>query len=513
MDDKAVISPPIFSKQLTVHKEIEDLIEIEGSKSGPAGIAALSLQDQLQEPEIDVDFAEPEKLTNIFISLDSLSEYRGFLEVLIGNERTRAASELFRKEGVDPKPRKIQKSEKSLFWTAERPFVNYVLAESRAEESPSGDLRELFARIESFSSLNSFAKSVEKNNKYEAARNIRDIQRRKDENLKEILGDLRLQVPEIAAEDAALLSVLKSQLRQFERQEMSAEFRATMLLSELHLQVKEQAERSRFSGALSRQNRESSGSVRAIRNRGFSSDLERYFALPVNEQQAFFDGEEILLQEHEVERSLDTLRVFFVSPLSVGKWIRVTERNQGTPVALAEIVQDRQGASAKIRLPFQRNPEDFRFQLTSDPLRAKDQTPLTVRIRAIREGRVAAQRERAGDDIGASWHWLHCSNLWKIIDEGSNEKKAGKWAKKCFDKSTPVSEDFGFASAGRSRLLPRPDLALQSMSLSSFEFDDVERIRGLKSRGSAWRTVKAKGTSKTRFLTDTAWSVLDDLGL
>ena len=528
MNNENLTKPPIFSERLTVHCEIDGLLEIDGSEHGPAGIATLDLGGELRGREsqgedwnfdISIDFARPKKLTSIVVDANLLNEYEGFFELLIGGERAREASESFQKNDKNLEPRKISKSEKPMFWATTSPFVNYVLAESRADDNQTGDLRELFARIESFSSLSSLANSVEKENRYQAARNVRDIQRSKDRNLEAMLGDLRFQVPEIAAEDTALLSVLESQLRQFDRQEMNDNFRVTKLLRQLHLQVEEQADNSRFSGAFGRQNQDLNGNVRQIRNRGFLSDLEKYFASPVKEQQAFFDGEEIFLKDFKVERNLDTLQVFFVSPLSAGKWIRVTDRNQRTPVALAEVVSNRRGATAEIRLPFQAREDDLRFRLTSDPLRAEDQTPLTVRIRAIREGQVAAQRERAGDFIGASWHWLHCSNLWGVIDEAPNEKKAAKWAKKLFDQDVldqiPESDDDRFASHAS---VPMSDFSPTNLSygLPDFEasgFNNVKKSRTFRSWSPVRRAPRAKSPSKVTFLTDTAWSVLDDLGL
>ena len=129
------------------------------------------------------------------------------------------------------------------------------------------------------------------------------------------------------------------------------------------------------------------------------------------------------------------------------------------------------------------------------------------------EGQVAAQRERASDSIGAAWHWLHCSNLWKIIDETPTAKTAARWAKSCFEKSSKVTEDRDYKRPPRPRFSPRPDLLLHSMSMPSFGFDDIEDSTGLSSKGSSGRNVKAKQPSKTKFLTDAAWSVLDDLGL
>ena len=522
MNKDIKLLPPIFSEKLTVHAEIDGLLEIDGSSHGPAGIATIDLGGELLEREnrgdnwdfdLSIDFAKPKKLTNIVIDKNSLNEYRGLFELLIGSERAREASESFQRNSKNLESKKISKSEKSMFWATTSPFVNYVLAESRADENQSGDIRELFARIESFSSLNSFADSVEKQDRYQAARNVRDIQRSKDRSLAEMLGDLRFQVPEIAAEDTALLSVLESQLRQFDRQEMNSEFRVSKLLMELHLQIESQAERARLSGAFIDQDRELKSKVRETRNQGFFSDLEKYFASSSKEQKAFFDGEEIFLQKEKVDRNLDTLQVIFVSPLLAGKWIRVIDRDSRTPVALAEVLPNRRGAIAEIRLPFQARENDFRFFLTPDPLQAKDQTPLTVRIRAIREGQIAAQRERASDSIGAAWHWLHCSNLWKIIDETPTAKTAARWAKSCFEKSSKVTEDRDYKRPPRPRLSPRPDLLLRSMSLPSFGFDDIEESAGLSSRGSDRRNVKAKKPSKTTFLTDTAWSVLDDLGL
>ena len=522
MNKENLTTPPIFSEKLTVHSEIDGLLEIDGSSPGPAGIAALDLGGELLERknrgfnwdfDLSIDFARPKKLTNIVIDKNSLNEYRGLFELLIGSERVREASESFQRNDKNLEPKKISKSEQSMFWATTSPFSNYVLAESRAENNQSGDIRELFARIESFASLDLFADSVERQDRYQAARNVRDIQRSKDRNLEEILGDLRSQVSEIVAEDDSLLLILKSQLGQFSRQEMSDNFRVTKLLRELHLQIESQAERVRLSGAFIDQDKKLSGSVREIRNRGFFSDLGKYFVSPFDEQQSFFEGEEIFLQENKVERNLDTLQVFFISPLLVGKWVRVIDRDSRTPVALAEIVPNRQGAIAEICLPFQARVDDYRLYLTSDPLQAKDQPPLTVRIRAIREGQIAAQRERAGDFIGASWHWLHCSNLWKIIDETPTANTAARWAKSCFEKSSKVTEDRDYKRPPRPRLSPRPDLLLHSMSLPSFGFDDIEESAGLSSRGSDRRNVKAKKPSKTTFLTDTAWSVLDDLGL
>jgi hypothetical protein len=529
MNKNAKILPPIFAQQLKVHNEIDDLLEIDGSTHGPAGIASLDLGGELRQRgskdenwsfDLSVDFARPKKLTNIVIDSNSLSEYRGLFEVLIGGERSREASESFRRNEKNLEPKIISKSEKYMHWAAENPFASYVLAESRADDNQTGDIRELFARIESFSSLNSFADLVEKQDRYQAARDVRDIQRSKDRNLAEMLGDLRFQVPEIAAEDTALLSVLESQLRQFDRQEMKSEFRVTKLLMELRYQIAIQAERSGRSGAFMNQNKKVDG-VREIRNQGFFSDLEKYFASSSKEQKAFFDGEEIFLQEEKVERNLDTLQVSFVSPLLAGKWVRVIDRDSRTPVALAEVLPNRRGAIAEIRLPFQAREDDFRFFLTSDPLQAKDQTPLTVRIRAIREGQIAAQRERAGDSIGAAWHWLHCSNLWKIIDEPSTAKTAARWAKSQFErgKSEQMSEpdededisnaiDFGpFRSSNQDVLGYGLPSFSKNFSISNIASD------GFSSKGSNRRNVKAKAPSKTTFLTDTAWSVLDDLGL
>jgi hypothetical protein len=530
MNKNAKILPPIFAEQLKVHNEIDDLLEIDGSTHGPAGIASLDLGGELRQRDskdenwnfdLSVDFARPKKLTNIVIDSNSLSEYRGLFEVLIGGERAREASESFRRNEKNLEPKIISKSEKYMHWAAENPFANYVLAECRADDNQAGDIRELFARIESFSSLNSFADSVEKQDRYQAARNVRDIQRSKDRNLAEMLGDLRFQVPEIAAEDSALLSVLESQLRQFDRQEMNSEFRVTKLLMELHLQIESQAERARLSGTFIDQDRELRSNVREIRNQGFFSDLEKYFASSSKEQKAFFDGEEIFLQEEKVERNLDTLQVSFVSPLLAGKWVRVIDRENRTPVALAEVLPNRRGAIAEIRLPFQAREDDLRFFLTSDPLQAKDQTPLTVRIRAIREGQIAAQRERAVDSIGAAWHWLHCSNLWKIIDEPSTAKTAARWAKSQFErgKSEQMSEpdededisnaiDFGpFRSSNQDVLGYGLPSFSKNFSISNIASD------GFSSKGSNRRNFKAKRPSKTTFLTDTAWSVLDDLGL
>ena len=526
MNRENVIALPIFSEQLTVHSEIDGLLEIDGSSHGPAGIATIDLGGELLEREnrgdnwdfdLSIDFAKPKKLTNIVIDKNSLNEYRGLFELLIGSERAREASESFQRNSKNLESKKISKSEKSMFWATTSPFVNYVLAESRADENQSGDIRELFARIESFSSLNLLAESVEKQNRIQAARNVRDIQRSKDRNLEEILGDLRFQVPEIALKDTALLSVLESQLRQFDQfdqQKKPAEFRVMKLLREMHEQIESHAERAKRFGAFTDQDRELRGNVREIRNRGFFSDLRKYFDSSALEQKAFFDGEEIFLQENKVERNLDTLQVFFVSPLLAGKWIRVIDRNSRTPVALAEIVPNRRGATAEIRLPFRAREDEFKFFLTSDPLQAKDQTPLTVRIRAIREGQAAAQRERAGDFIGASWHWLHCSNLWGVVEEVQNEKKAAKWAKKSFDRvaSDLVLEDSDEDDVSNAfSSLPLPS-ASQNFMFHGLP-DSAQNLRGFKTRGTVRRSTRAKNPSKPTFLTDTAWSVLDDLGL
>lgn len=514
--------PPIFAEQLKAHNEIDDLLEIDGSTHGPAGIASLDLAGELLQRDsqgenrsfdLSVDFARPKKLTNIVIDLNSLREYRGLFDVLIGSERAREASESFQRNRRALEPKIISKSEKYMFWATANPFVNYVLAESRADDVQSSDIRELFARIESFSSLDSFAESVEKQERYEAAQNVRKIQRSKDRNLEEMLGDLRSQVPEIAAEDTALLSLLESQLQQFGRQRMNSEFGVTKLLMELHLQIERRAEKAKISGAFIDQGRELRSNVREIRNRGFFSDLEKYFASSSKEQKTFFDGEEIFLQKEKVERNLDTLQVFFVSPLLAGKWVRVIDRESRTPVALAEVLPSKREAIAEIRLPFGAREDDFRFFLTSDPLQAKDQTPLTVRIRAIREGQIAAQRERAADSIGAAWHWLHCSNLWNIIDEAPTAKTAARWAKNCFEKNSKVTEDRDIRRTPRLRVSPRPSLHLHSMSLPSFGFDDISESNINNVRLSSGRTDIAKRQSRPTFLTDTAWSVLDDLGL
>ena len=520
------LAPPIFSEQFTVHSEIDELLEIDGSSHGPAGIATIDLGGELIEREnrgdnwdfdLSIDFAQPKKLTNIVVDANSLNEYRGLFELLIGSERAREASGSLQRNSKNLEPKKISKSEQSMFWATTSPFVNYVLAESRAADNQSGDIRDLFARIESFSSLNSFADSIEKQNRHQAARNVRDIQRSKDRNLEEILGDLRFQVPEIAAKDTALLSVLESQLRQFDQfdqQKKPAEFRVMKLLKELHEHIESHAERAKLFGAFTDEDRELRGNVREIRNRGFFSDLKKYFASSALEQEAFFDGEEIFLQENKVERNLDTLQVFFVSPLLAGKWIRVIYRNSRTPVALAEIVPNRRGATAEIRLPFRAREDEFKFFLTSDPLQAKDQTPLTVRIRAIREGQAAAQRERAGDFIGASWHWLHCSNLWGVVEEAQNEKKAAKWAKKSFDRvaSDLVLEDSDEDDVSKAFSSLPPPSASQNFMFHGLP-DSAPNLRGFKTRGPVRRSTRAKNPSKPTFLTDTAWSVLDDLGL
>ena len=520
------LAPPIFSEQLTVHSEIDELLEIDGSSHGPAGIATIDLGGELVEREnrgdnwdfdLSIDFAQPKKLTNIVVDANSLNEYRGLFELLIGSERAREASGSFQRNRKSLEPKKISKSEQSMFWATTSPFVNYVLAESRAADNQSGDFRELFARLESFSSLNSFADSIEKQNRREVVRNVRDIQRSKDRNLEEILGDLKSEVPAIAAKDIALLSVLESQLRQFkqnDQQKKLDEFRVIKPLTELYKHIESHAERAKLFGAFTDQDRELRGNVREIRNRGFFSDLSKYFDSSALEQKAFFDGEEIFLQENKVERDLDTLQVFFVSPLLAGKWIRVIDRNSRTPVALAEIVPNRRGATAEIRLPFRAREDEFKFFLTSDPLQAKDQTPLTVRIRAIREGQAAAQRERAGDFIGASWHWLHCSNLWGVVEEAQNEKKAAKWAKKSFDRvaSDLVLEDSDEDDVSNAfSSLPLPS-ASQNFMFHGLP-DSAQNLRGFKTRGTVRRSTRAKNPSKPTFLTDTAWSVLDDLGL
>ena len=529
MNKNLKLPPPIFSEQLTVHNEIDDLLEIDGSTHGPAGIASLDLGGELLKREsqgenwnfdLSVDFARPKKLTNIVIDSNSLSEYRSLFEVLIGSERAREASESFRRNEKNLEPKTISKSERYMFWATANPFVNYVLAESRADEIKSGDIRELFARIESFSSLNSFADSVEKQDRYQAARNVRDIQRSKDKSLAEMLGDLRFQVPEIAAEDTALLSVLESQLRQFDRYEMNSEFRVAKLLVELRYQIAIQIERSGRSDAFMNQNK-IVDRVREIRNQGFFSDLEKYFASSSKEQKTFFDGEEIFLQKEKVDRNLDTLQVIFASPLLAGKWVRVIDRNSRTPVALAEVLPNRREAIAEIRLPFQAREDDFRFFLTSDPLQAKDQTPLTVRIRAIREGQVAAQRERAGDSTSAAWHWLHCSNLWKIIDETPTAKTAARWAKKQFkhanfERISAREEDEVIPDETYSEPFSSSDEVVLGYQLPSFSKKASFSLRTLadfSSKGNLGRNVKAKEPPMTTFLTDTAWSVLDDLGL
>jgi len=529
MNKDAKLLPPIFAEQLTVHNEIDDLLEIDGSTHGPAGIASLDLGSELLRSEVkeesrsfdlSVDFARPKKLTNIVIDSNSLSEYRGLFEVLIGSERAREASESFQRSGKNLEPKIISKPERHMFWAAENPFVNYILAESRADDTQSGDIRELFARIESFLSLNSFADSVEKQDRYQVARNVREIQRSKDRNLAEMLGDLRIQVPEIAAEDTSLLSVLESQLRQFDRQRINSEFRVTKLLMELHFQIAVQIERSGRSNALMNQNKKVV-SVREIRNQGFFSDLEKYFASSSKERKVFFDGEEIFLQAEKVERNLDTLQVFFVSPLLAGKWVRAIDRDSRTPVALAEVLPNRRGAIAEIRLPFQAREDDFRFFLTSDPLQAKDQTPLTVRIRAIREGQIAAQRERAGDLIGAAWHWLHCSKLWKIINEPPTARTAERWAKKQFKNANfeRMSEH------DEDEVIPQAiDFAPFSDSyegIHRYQFPSFSKAapilgkmsEGFSSKAKFRSNAKAKKLLKSTFLTDTAWSVLDDLGL
>ena len=162
MNRENVIALPIFSEQLTVHSEIDGLLEIDGSSHGPAGIATIDLGGELLEREnrgdnwdfdLSIDFARPKKLTNIVIDKNSLNEYRGLFELLIGSERAREASESFQRNSKNLESKKISKSEKSMFWATTSPFVNYVLAESRAADNQSGDIRELFARIESFSSL------------------------------------------------------------------------------------------------------------------------------------------------------------------------------------------------------------------------------------------------------------------------------------------------------------------------------------------------------------------------
>jgi len=159
MNKDIKLLPPIFSEKLTVHGEIDGLLEIDGSSPGPAGIAALDLGGELLQRDsqgenwnfdLSVDFARPKKLTNIVIDSNSLSEYRSLFEVLIGSERAREASESFQRNSKNLEPKKISKSEQSMFWATTSPFVNYVLAESRAENNQSGDIRELFARIESF---------------------------------------------------------------------------------------------------------------------------------------------------------------------------------------------------------------------------------------------------------------------------------------------------------------------------------------------------------------------------
>jgi hypothetical protein len=49
MNKNAKILPPIFAEQLKVHNEIDDLLEIDGSTHGPAGIASLDLGGELRQ--------------------------------------------------------------------------------------------------------------------------------------------------------------------------------------------------------------------------------------------------------------------------------------------------------------------------------------------------------------------------------------------------------------------------------------------------------------------------------
>ena len=68
MNRENVIALPIFSEQLTVHSEIDELLEIDGSSHGPAGIATIDLGGELLEREnrgdnwdfdLSIDFAKP----------------------------------------------------------------------------------------------------------------------------------------------------------------------------------------------------------------------------------------------------------------------------------------------------------------------------------------------------------------------------------------------------------------------------------------------------------------------
>ncbi|MFM7763786.1 MAG: hypothetical protein ACKO73_12600, partial [Acidimicrobiaceae bacterium] len=131
MNKNVKLLPPIFAEQLTVHNEIDDLLEIDGSTHGPAGIASLDLGGELLQREnqgenwnfdLSVDFARPKKLTNIVIDSNSLSEYRSLFEVLIGSERAREASESFRRNEKNLEPKTISKSERYMFWATANPF-------------------------------------------------------------------------------------------------------------------------------------------------------------------------------------------------------------------------------------------------------------------------------------------------------------------------------------------------------------------------------------------------------
>jgi len=115
MNKDVKIPPPIFAEQLTVHSEIDDLLEIDGSEHGPAGIATLDLGGELRRREsqgedsnfdISIDFARPKKLTSIVVDANLLNEYEGLFELLIGGERAREASESFERKSENIVPKK-----------------------------------------------------------------------------------------------------------------------------------------------------------------------------------------------------------------------------------------------------------------------------------------------------------------------------------------------------------------------------------------------------------------------
>ena len=104
--------------------------------------------------------------------------------------------------------------------------------------------------------------------------------------------------------------------------------------------------------------------------------------------------------------------------------------------------------------------------------------------------------------------------MWGVVEEAQNEKKAAKWAKKSFDRvaSDLVLEDSDEDDASNAfSSLPLPS-ASQNFMFHGLP-DSAQNLRGFKTRGTVRRSTRAKNPSKPTFLTDTAWSVLDDLGL